>query len=52
MRAAKWVLMVLHAGVLALAGCARQERPQTVLQGVQVDLPKLREAFTTASPEL
>jgi len=46
------MMMVLLAGVLALVGCGKEKPPAPVLQGVTIDVPKLREAFATASPEL
>lgn len=45
--------MFLFAGLLALPGCGKQKPPAAPVQhGVAIDLPKLREAFATASPEL
>jgi hypothetical protein len=51
-KTAKWVTLFLLAGVLALAGCGKEKPKAPVKQGVTVDLPKLRAAFATASPEL
>ena len=44
--------MSLLAGVLALAGCAKEKPAVPVMDGATVDLPKLKEAFATASSEL
>ena len=45
-------MICLLAGVLALAGCGKPPPPPPVQQGVTIDLPKLKEAFAKASPEL
>jgi len=52
MKTANWMMMFLLAGVLALAGCGKEKPAATVMNGVTVDLPKLQEAFATASSEL
>lgn len=52
MKTANWMMMLLLAGVLALAGCGKEKPAALVMEGVTVDLPKLKEAFATASPEL
>jgi len=52
MKTANWMMMFLLAGALALTGCGKQKPAATVVAGVTVDLPKLRETFATASPEL
>jgi hypothetical protein len=45
-------MTLLLAGALASTGCSKQKPVPMVVQGVSVDLPKLREAFATASPEM
>lgn len=52
MKTTEWMMMLLLAGVVALAGCGKEKPAATVMDGVAVDLPKLQEAFATASPEL
>jgi len=52
MKTAKWMFLCLFAGVLGLAGCGKKESAAPVVEGVSVDMPKLRETFATASPEL
>ena len=53
MKTANWMMMFLLAGVLALAGCGKEEKPVAlVADGVTVDLPKLKEAFAAAAPEV
>jgi hypothetical protein len=53
MKTANWMMMFLLAGALALAGCGKQAKPvASVADGVTVDVPKLREAFATAAPEV
>jgi hypothetical protein len=52
MEIVNWMTMCLLAGALVLTGCGKIEVPAPVVSGVTVDLPKLREAFATASPEL
>lgn len=47
-----WIMMFLLAGVFVMAGCSKAKPTAPVLQGVTVDLPKLREAFATATPDL
>jgi hypothetical protein len=39
-------------GVLALAGCGKQQPPAPTREGITVNVPKLREAFATATPEV
>ncbi len=48
----KWMTMCLLAGGLVLTGCGKKEVPAPVVGGVRVDLPKLQQAFATATPEL
>ena len=53
MKTANWLMMFVLAGVLALAGCGKAKPAAPVVEGgVTVDLPKLEEAFATASPAL
>jgi hypothetical protein len=52
MKTANWMMMSLLAGVLALAGCAKEKAAVPVMDGVTVDLPKLKDAFATVSPEI
>ena len=44
--------MFLLAGLIASASCSKAPPPPPVQQGVTLDLPKLKEAFADASPEL
>jgi hypothetical protein len=46
------MMMLLLAGGFALAGCGKGEAPAPAGQSATVDVPKLREAFANASPEL
>lgn len=52
MRNANWMMTLIFAGVLALAGCGKKEAPAPTVQGVKVDWPKLEQAFATASADL
>ena len=52
MKTMNWVTLFLLAGVLALAGCGKEKPKAPVKQGVTVDLPNLKGAFATSSPEL
>ncbi len=54
MKTTNWMVIFLLAGVFALDGCGKKAPPPTatVVGGVAIDLPKLREAFATSSPEL
>jgi hypothetical protein len=53
MNATTWMTTALLASVLALAGCGKPTPPPPpAQQGVTVDLPKLKEAFANASPDL
>ncbi len=46
-------MMFLLAGVLALVGCGKPKAPPPpTVEGVALDIPKLREAFASATPEL
>jgi len=47
------MMMFLLGGALALTGCGKPKPPAPpVQQGVTIDVPKLRAAFSTASPEV
>jgi hypothetical protein len=49
----KWLMMVLCAGVFAFAGCgSKKTTPAPTVNGVTVDMPKLRDAFANAGPDL
>jgi len=50
-KTANWISILLLAGIVAVAGCGKQEAPSTVVQGTTIDMPKLRGAFETATPE-
>jgi hypothetical protein len=52
MEIVRWMTMCLLVGGLVSTGCGKKEVPAPVVAGVKVDLPKLQEAFATASPEL
>jgi hypothetical protein len=52
MKIVNWMTMCLLVGALSLTGCGKPKPADMVVAGVTVDLPKLREAFATASPEL
>jgi hypothetical protein len=45
MKTANWMMMFLLAAGLALAGCSKAEKPKTMVEGVAIDVPKLRELF-------
>ena len=52
MKTTTWIRSIVLVGIIALAGCSKQKPTAPVLQGVTIDSPRLREAFSTASPEL
>jgi hypothetical protein len=52
MKMTNWMMMFLLAGALALVGCGKPKTEAPVQQGVTIDLPKLNEAFASATPEL
>ena len=52
MKNANWIMTLLFAGLLGLAGCGKEQPKTPVVEGVTVDLPKLEAAFATASAEL
>jgi hypothetical protein len=51
MKTRYWMMMFLAAGLLALAGCSKEKPATPVMDGVTIDLPKLKEAFATAGPD-
>jgi hypothetical protein len=53
MNMTKWIMICLLAMALAPVGCSKQEYPKAgQQQAVTIDVPKLKSAFATASPEL
>jgi hypothetical protein len=52
MKIVNLMMMLLLAGVFGLTGCGKEQPAAPVVEGVSVDLPKLHEAFATASAEL
>ena len=52
MNITKWVMICLLAVALAPAGCSKKDTTPNMPAAVSVDVPKLRDAFTTASPDL
>jgi hypothetical protein len=52
MKIVNWITMCLLAGALALTGCGKKNPTPTGVGGGAVDLPKLQQAFATASPDL
>lgn len=53
MKMTKWIMICLLAVVLAPVGCSKKDsQPSGQTQTVTIDVPKLRAAFATASPEL
>lgn len=52
MKNANWMMTLLFVGLLALAGCGKEQSKVPVVAGVAVDLPKLESAFATASAEI
>jgi hypothetical protein len=51
MNIAKWIMICLLAVALAPVGCGKKETTTAPPPAV-IDVPNLRDAFTTASPEL
>jgi hypothetical protein len=45
-------MIILLAAALAPVGCGKQKSPAPVPQGVSIDESALRNAFSTASPDL
>jgi hypothetical protein len=52
MKTLKWISLLLLAGVIAIAGCGKPKVQSPVIDGTTIDMPKLREAFATAPPEI
>lgn len=52
MKNVNWIMTLLAVGVLALAGCGKEKPKNVEIKGVTVDLPKLEQAFSTASADL
>ena len=56
MNMTKWILICLLAVALAPVGCSKKDaqsgQPQAQPQAVTIDVPKLRNAFASASAEL
>ena len=53
MKTAKYILVVLAAGLLVLTGCKKQQAPPPPsFGGVTIDMPKFNAAFANAGPEL
>ncbi len=51
MNITKWIMICLLAVALAPVGCSKKET-SSVPPAVDIDVPKLRDAFANASPEL
>jgi hypothetical protein len=52
MKLINYLLMVLMASVLALAGCGKSSEPQRPAVAGAIDIGKLQQAFPTVSPEV
>ena len=54
MRNPLWVLAILVAALAAAPGCGKNQTTTSVTaqNGTKVDMPKLQQAFVSASPEL
>ena len=54
MKTTNYLLMILQAGVIAVAGCTKAQPPPqpTTVNGMRLDVSKLRQAFADASPTL
>ena len=53
MNMTKWIMICLLAVALAPVGCSKKDAGQgNQPAAVEVDVPKLRDSFATASPEL
>ena len=53
MKMTNWLIMFLLTGLLVLPGCGKPKPPETPVQkALTADMPKLRQAFATASPDL
>jgi hypothetical protein len=52
MKTIHWIVIAVGlAGVLAVAGCGKKQTAPPEQQGTKLDLPKLQEAFSKATPE-
>ena len=52
MKRMQWLLAVMAAATLGLAGCSKKEEPpmeSVQVNGVSVDMPKLRDAFSSST---
>jgi hypothetical protein len=49
-----WTLAILAGALLAVPGCGKNQATTSVAaqDGTKVDMPKLQQAFVSASPEL
>ena len=52
MNTTKWLMIILLAAALAPVGCGKQKSSAPVQQGYAIDESALRNAFSTASPDL
>jgi ABC-type Fe3+-citrate transport system substrate-binding protein len=53
MKMTKWIMVCLLAVALVPVGCSKKESQQSAApQAVTIDVPKLRDAFATAAPDL
>ena len=53
MKMTNWLIMFLLTGLFVLPGCGKSKPPETPVQkALTADMPKLRQAFATASPDL
>jgi len=52
MNMTKWIMICLLAVALAPVGCSKKDAQSGQPQAVTIDVPKLRNAFASASPEL
>jgi hypothetical protein len=52
MNITKWVMICLLALALAPVGCSKKDTIPNMPPAAAIDVPKLRDSFTTASPDL
>jgi cell pole-organizing protein PopZ len=52
MRIVKWSTLLSLAAILAWAGCGKPKSQAPVVQGITIDVPKLRAALGTSTPEV
>ena len=52
MNMTKWITICLLAVALVPVGCSKKDAPPAQTQAVTIDVPKLKSAFASASPEL